>query len=68
MRNDTMNKIYQEFVNYYKLNGYSPSYRELAERLDSNIATISNYVNDLIELGFLEKPRPNIIIPTNRGE
>lgn len=54
---ETMQKLYEYIVKFHKKNGYSPSFKEMAEHIwqkdyRGNAHTL---VNRLIDAGFLEK-------------
>jgi repressor LexA len=52
-------KVLTFISSYTEKHGYSPSYREIAEKLKySSIATVALHVDSLIERGYLVK-RPN---------
>lgn len=51
-------EIYLYFLRYFQKHGYSPSYQEMADKLNLHIQTVRNHIRDLIEDGMLETNHP----------
>lgn len=51
-------EIYLYFLQYFQRHGYSPSYSEIAEKLNISQRTVQNHVTQLIEDGLLATDHP----------
>lgn len=51
-------EIYLYFLRYFDKYGYSPSYKEIAEKLNTSQHTVQNHVTELIERGLLATDHP----------
>lgn len=51
-------EIYLYFLRYFDKYGYSPSYSEIAEKLNISQRTVQNHVTQLIEDGLLATDHP----------
>lgn len=51
-------EIYLYFLQYFQKHGYSPSYSEIAEKLNISQRTVQNHVTELIERGLLATDHP----------
>lgn len=51
-------EIYLYFLQYFQRHGYSPSYSEIAEKLNISQRTVQNHVTQLIEDGLLAADHP----------
>jgi predicted transcriptional regulator len=56
-----LKKVYECYKDFINKNGYSPSYDQIQEITNISRGYISGIVNELIMLGYLEKPRERII-------
>lgn len=59
-----LKKVYNYYKEFINNNGYSPSYDQVQEATKYSRGYISGIVNELILLGYLERPRDRIIILT----
>lgn len=51
-------EVYLYFLRYFDKYGYSPSYKEIAEKLNISQRTVQNHVKELIERGLLATDHP----------
>lgn len=51
-------EIYLYFLRYFNKYSYSPSYKEIAEKLNISQRTVQNHVAELIERKFLATDHP----------
>ncbi len=66
---EKINKVYEFAVNYIENNGFSPSIREICEKLNiKSTATAFSYIEKLKDKGLLEKPpqKKRAIVLSNR--
>ena len=59
-----LKRVYICYKNFIDEFGYSPSYVQVQRLTGYSKGTISGIVNELILLGYLERPRDRIIILT----
>lgn len=50
-------EVYDFILDYYSENSFSPSLKEIASEFDKSIPTIHQYVNSLIQKGYLKKKK-----------
>jgi Mn-dependent DtxR family transcriptional regulator len=56
-----LKKVFQCYETFINKHGYSPSYDQVQEETGISRGYVSGIVNELIMLGYLEKPRDRII-------
>ena len=59
---EKMKQVYNCYKEFIEKEGYSPSHEEVSKITGLSLAYISMIVSDLVELGYLKRPRDRVII------